>query len=246
MSEKTFETTLAKLKTRGYWRIEFYPTSFSERVVSSLLTCKEIMRDTSVQFRGWDVPHIPHNRDDKQNIYVKDSNRCEAWIDWHLFKEVWRFYQSGKFTFLDGLNEHWYDEFDGWGANPLPELEPGTVVDVINVIYTLTELTYFFHNLAGKLPEIKEWSVRVTLNNVNGNRLATLDRTRTPLHGGYISHSANITAVDRTVTSTELKNTKKCLLIAKDAAQEVFQNFEWQAADVLIDGEQDKLINKRF
>ena len=244
--EKTFDTTLTKLKTRGYWRVEFYPTNFTDRAVASLLVCKDIMRDASVHFRGWDVPHIPQDSDEKQGIYPKDSNRYEAWIDWHLFREVWRFYQSGKFTFLDGLNEHWYDEFDGWSPNPLPDLEPGTVVDVINVIYTLTELMYFFHNLAGKLPEIKEWSMKVTLNNVDGNKLVTLDRSRAPLRDGYVSHTASITAIDLQVTSTDLKNTKTCLQIAKDAAQEVFQNFEWQAADVLIDGEQEKLINKRF
>ena len=244
--QKNFDITLAKLKTRGYWRVEFHPTEFKTDVIDSLLTCKDIMREASVHFRGWDVPHIPTQTDEKQDIYPKDSNRYESWIDWHLFKEVWRMYKSGKFTFLDGLKEHWYDEFDGWSPNPLPDLEPATVVDAINVIYTLTELMYFFHNLSSKSPSVKNWAIKVTLNNIEGNRLTTLDRSRMPLHGGYTSHTATIPVIDLEVSDIDLKNTKTCLKIAKDAAQQVFQNFEWQAADALIDGEQEKLINRRF
>jgi hypothetical protein len=246
MNEKDFDITLQKLKSRGYWRIEFHPSEFESNVVSSLMDLNEIIRDESVHFRGWDIPHFPTQKDDKQDIYPKDNKMYEAWIDWHLYKEVWRFYKSGKFTFLDGLNEHWYDEFNGWGPNPLPNLETGKVVDVINVIYTLTELMYFFHNLAGRLNKIKKWSVRVTLNNINNNQLTLLDRSRIPLHGGYISHTNVAAIIDLELLDTDLKNTKTCLKIAKDASQRVFENFEWLASEQLIEAEQDKLINRRF
>ena len=244
--EKNFDTTLTKLKTRGYWRVEFYPTDFTKDTVTNLLDCKALVEAASVHFRGWDIPHVPRGRDEKQDIYPIDNERYESWIDWSLFKEIWRFYKSGKFTHLSGLNEHWYDEFDGWGPNPAPELEPSTVVDVINVIYTLTEFIYFCHNLAAKLPGVKNWAIKITLNNVNGNKLTTLDRSRAPLHWDYINRSDKMTAIDTEVSSTDLKNTKICLQLAKDAAQQIFQNFEWQAADVLVDGEQEKLINRRF
>lgn len=244
--QKSFDTTLSKIKTRGYWRVEFYPTEFVENAVGTLLRCKEVVNDASVHFRGWDIPHIATHTDDKQSMYAKDSNRYESWIDWHIFKEVWRFYKSGKFTFLDSLYEHWYDEFDSLGPNPLPDLEPGTVVDVINVIYNLTEFMYFFHNVAPKLPDIKGWTIKISLNNVEGNRLATLDRGRMPMSMAYVSHTESMSAIDLEVSNADLKNTKTCLKLAKEGAQAIFQNFEWQAADALIDGEQEKLISRRF
>jgi hypothetical protein len=244
---KSFDTTLTKLKTRGYWRVEFYPTEFDAKVVDGLLALKDLVRDASVHFRGWDMPHVPLNPDDKQGIYPKDSNRYESWIDWSEFKEVWRMYQSGKFTFLKGLNEHWYDEYQGFiAANPLPNLEPGTKVDIINVIYSLTEFMYFFHGLSGRLSEVKNWSIRVSLLNVEDNKLTILDPSRMPLHWDYVSHTKTIAVIDSAVSYADLKNTKTCLRIAKEGANQVFQNFEWQAADTLIEGEQDKLVSKRF
>ena len=120
--EKSFDTTLTKLKTRAYWRVELYPAEFNANTIADLNDCKSLVTENTVQFRGWDIPHAPIGKDDKQDIYIKDGDRAESWIDWHLIKEVWRIYKSGKFTFLFGLNSQWYDEFDGFGTNPLPGL----------------------------------------------------------------------------------------------------------------------------
>jgi len=243
--QRDFKSTLGRLKSRGYWRIEFHPSTFEEDVIS-LADCKQLISEASIKLRGWDVPHIPVNgRDDKQDMYPKDSNRYESWIDWHIFKEVWRFYRSGKLTFLKNITENWYDEFE-WATNPLPNLEPNSVVDTIDSIYTLTEFMLLFRNIAIKLPTVKRWTINISLNNTNGQKLGVLDKSRIPLSWDYINHTDKINVIRTEVSNTDLKNTNYALGLAKDAARTLFENFEFQVADSLLDGEQDKLVNRRF
>ena len=242
-----FKTTSEKIKQRGYWRIEFYPFTYVDQAISSLSECKSAITASSVELRGWDYPHVPIQNDDKQEIYPKDGNRYESWIDWSIYKEVWRFYKSGKFIHLRDLSEHWYDEYEVLlASNPLPKLAPHTVVDVINVIYTLTEAYVFIYNLSSHMQEIPGFELRVSLNNVEGSKLVVLDPMRAGLHGSLLTHTTDISATKITLHKSDLIDKEQMLKLAREAMQTVFENFEWHASESLLEEEQKKLLSRRF
>lgn len=242
-----FTTTSEKIKQRGYWKVEFYPSAYTEKAIGNLSECKSTVLTSSVELRGWDYPHVPVQNDDKQEIYSKDSNRYESWIDWSIHKEVWRFYKSGKFIHLRGLFEHWYDDYEVFLApNPLPNLAPSTVVDVINVIYTVTEMYVYLYNLASHMQDISDFELRINLNNVEGNKLVVLDPARAGLHGNLTTHTTDINVTKITLHKADLIDKEQMLKLAREAMQTVFENFEWQASESLLEEEQKKLLLRRF
>ncbi len=241
-----FNTTSDKLKRRGYWKVELFPSTFNENVLGKLSDCKKIVSESSVQLRGWDYPHVPTQEDEKQGLYNIDSNRYESWIDWSIYKEVWRFYKSAKFIHLRGLNEHWYDEFKViFGENPLPRLSPGTVVDAINAVYVLTEMLTFSYNLINRLDSVDSFNLRVTLCNVKDNRLTTLDPSRAPIHA-QVNHTVDIKALGVVLSKADTIDKDRMLKLAREASQNIFESFEWHASESLLEEEQKKLLSRRF
>lgn len=242
-----FKTTSDKIKQRGYWKIEFYPAIFQEEAINSLLDCKTAISESAVQLRGWDYPHVPTQNDDKQEIYSKDSNHYESWIDWSIYKEVWRFYKSGKFIHLRGLFEHWYDSYEVVLApNPLAKLAPNTVVDIVNVVYTLTEAFIFLYNLANHMQAISDFELRISMCDVENNKLVVLDPSRMPLHWQPVTHTKDISAAKYTLHKADVIDKEQMLKLARNASQAVFENFEWQASDSLLEELQKKLLSRRF
>ena len=241
-----FTATLNKLKQRGYWKVELYPSQYIESAVGRLGDCKSLISESSVELRGWDYPHVPTLDDEKQGIYLVDGNRCESWIDWSIYKEIWRFYRSGKFTHLRGLNEHWYDEFEVLLAgNPLPNLEPRSVVDAVNSIYVLTEMFVFIYNLTNRIEGIDNFDLKIELLNTQDNRLVVLDPARAPIHA-QPNHNQSIEALRVTLSKADTVDKDRMLQFARQAAQNVFENFEWQASDSLLEEMQQKLLSRRF
>src|ERR671919_1952560 len=94
----------AKIQTRGYWRVVIRPANFQQVRVKNVLDLKRILESSAVHFRGWDFPHVD---------YESDPEIGEDWvsqgIDWEMYVEYWRFYQSGQFLHLDGFKEDWLD-----------------------------------------------------------------------------------------------------------------------------------------
>jgi len=241
-----FTTTLEKLKQRGYWKVDLHPSQYTESVVNRLSDCKGLVSESSVQLRGWDYPHIPTQNDEKQGIYPIDSNRYESWIDWSTYKEVWRFYRSGKFIHLRGLNEHWYDEFEVlFAGNPFPNLEPRSVVDAVNAIYVLTEMFIFIYNLTNRIEGIDNFDLKIDLLNTQDNRLVVLDPARAPIHA-QPNHSQSMEVIRITLNKADTIDKDRMLQLAREATQNVFENFEWQASDSLLEEMQQKLMSRRF
>jgi hypothetical protein len=240
-----FKTTNEKIKQRSYWKVEFFPSTFKESAISGLSDSKAVISDSAVLLRGWDYPHVPTQGDEKQDIYPKDNDRYESWIDWSIHKEVWRFYKSGKYIQLRGLFEQWYDQYEVFLApNPLSKLEPNSVVDIIEVVYTLTEVFLFLYNLAGHMREIDSFELRISMCNVEGKKLVVLDPARAPLHWQPVSHSGEITVVKSTLHKADLMDKEQMLKLARQASQTVFENFEWQANESLLEELQKKLQSR--
>lgn len=242
-----FKTTSEKVKQRSYWKVEYFPTTYTDSAVSSLSECKLAISESAVLLRGWDYPHVPTQDDEKQGIYPKDSNHYESWIDWSIHKEVWRFYKSGKFIQLRGLFEQWYDEYEVFLApNPLAMLEPNSVVDIIEVIFTLTEAYLFLYNLSEHMREIESFELRISMCNMENKKLVVLDPSRTPLHWQPISHTENIVAASEVLKKADLIDKEQMLKLARQAARTVFDNFEWQPNESLLEELQAKLQSRSF
>ena len=243
---KTFDTTLQKIKSRGYWKLEIYPAKYKEDI-AHLMDIPSIVKETSVQFRGWDYPHaIESTMVDRFDSYPKDGDRFESWIDWTNHKEVWRFYTSGKFTHLFSVYEQWFDDYDeNWGRSQLADREDlHTAIDAIGVSYKITEILEFVDRLVKKLGE-EEFVLKLSLQNVEMNKLVILEQRRTGLWGDYVNRSNIINAFDGKIISSSITDKNFRLSLGQTIIQKIFNHFNWQAADSLIEVEQKKLLERK-
>ena len=77
---------LSKLRSRGYLRVVIRPTTFQEKRIARFDDLLPIIERNSVQFRGWDYPHVDHLRPPlRGDDWVGQEYDCEDQI------EVWRF-----------------------------------------------------------------------------------------------------------------------------------------------------------
>ena len=92
------------IKSRGFWRVTVRPSRFDPNHIDDYNRLFAVVRDSAVELRGWDCPHI-----DTQN----PPRRENAWVGqetgWEHYRELWRLYRSGQFLFLGGYEEDWRD-----------------------------------------------------------------------------------------------------------------------------------------
>ena len=239
MSTETRPTSKAlieAIKSRGHWRVLFRPLRFNATRIPSLSKCEEVVEKASVSLRGWSYPHIPRRAGP---TFVNDY--VEGATDSGAYKELWRLYQSGQFVHLDSLKEDWMKE-DSWFANN--RREPGEVLEIINTVYTVTELFEFLSRLA-RLGIYKEGvEVSVGLHNTEGRRLAIFDRMRAPLHGEYRCMSPDI-VFERTLT--EPVAIQKSKDTALEALIHFVERFNWKNPPVeIIRADQQRLLEGRL
>src|ERR1035441_3490152 len=103
---------LDKIKSRGYWRINFEPLVYEQKL-KTLGECKDIIEKSQVELRGWNYPHFPRRTGTDVGLESGDKF-YEGWIDWFNHIEFWRMYQSGQFLHYFAVREDW-SESDGWG-----------------------------------------------------------------------------------------------------------------------------------
>ena len=240
-----FKTTLEKIKTRGYWQINLYPTRIQENVVDSVAKAKELMQTSSVELRGWDYPHFPTQTRDHQDIYVAENDSVEGWIDWEQYKEVWRFYTNGQFAHFFGLREDWWGEHTWLNENdPLKQIKPGAILEVISTIYSLTEIYTFFSNLVRNLP-VEEVAVEISLVGTKGRLLHISDFRRAPLFMEYACRLEKVILPKKIYRKEELL--ANFVDLAFDQIIYLFQRFNWENPNVsVIKEDQKKLIERRI
>ena len=88
MSVAEKQSTLDKIRTRGYWRVVIRPTMFEENHVPNHADLLPIIQRNSVQLRGWDYPHVDYQNPPLtgsdwvgQEFDVQDENRSLAILD---------------------------------------------------------------------------------------------------------------------------------------------------------------------
>ena len=98
----TVSNTVAKIKSRGFWEVTIRPIKFDSGRLKSLSTCKELVEENRVLFRGWDYPHIGRGYDIRSG-----TDWVETLVDWSDHVEYWRMYKSAQFFHIFGCIEDW-------------------------------------------------------------------------------------------------------------------------------------------
>ena len=239
---ENFEKTLEKIKSRGYWRINVFPNNKKQSL--PIPECKELVRTSSVSLRGWDYPHIPTHNDAEQEFYVIDK-RIESWIDWHLFKEVWRFYCNGQFVHFFGMLDDWYEDDPMLVNTRYQTVKPGEAMDVLGLLFRLTEIYSFIKNLSANPIYDDGINIEISLCNTKNRKLVLLDTSRVPLSCEYKNFNDNIILQKKLVSPKESEdNFKK---FALEDAKHIYQQFQWENPPISnFEEDQNKLIERRI
>ena len=145
MTEKEL---LDKIKSRGYWKVQFTPLKFNQLLIPDRKQLIDMVTNYRVKLRGWDYPHLSHWEKPQSREVVIGKDYIEGGCDWNTQIEFWRFYQSGQFIHLFAMDEDWWAE-DAWVTRPdLKALKSGDAFGTISAIYTVTEIFEFAHRMA--------------------------------------------------------------------------------------------------
>ncbi len=177
MSVTQEQTTLSKIRERGYWRVVNRPTSFDERHIPEFSELFRIVERNVVRLRGWDYPHIDHK---------SQPERGKDWVgqefQWEDELEVWRLYQSGQFIHYFAIAEEWRDESSlrppgqGWAW--------GRHMYYLSTVYSFVEIYEFAARLALSPAGGGIMHVEIELGNLKGRRLIP-ESIHYPLGGEY-------------------------------------------------------------
>ncbi len=229
---------LEKIRSRGYWRINFQPTDYPGEKLT-LEQCWDLVEKSSVRLRGWDYPHVPRRQDDQSG-----SQPCgeyfEGWVDWQHHKEFWRMYRSQQFIHYLALREDWYQEGE-FTSEAAKQIKPGTVVGVIGtVVYQTTEIFEFLSRLTRSGVYESGALVDISLQNMKGRAL----RIEDPMRGDFITPrttGAEAIAIKRQCGADEVLT--GAAELAKGAIVEIFDNFGWHNPPIdQIKADQDKFL----
>jgi len=229
---------IEKIKSRGYWRINFRPMIYKERL-SPLSKCKDIVKKNVIQLRGWDYPHFPRRKDD--NISLDPGNNYyEGRVDWRIHKEFWRMYQSGQFINYRGLWEDWHDE-DKFSS---PELKILKMVNlgVLHTIYQITEIYEFLLGLVKEGIYKEGLELSIILCNTE-NRELWLDKPgRVPFMG---KKNAKAKCIPYSAKYTEIETIENSNELAIVTILHFFEKFGWEPSKDLIRKDQQDFLERR-
>jgi len=236
------EDLIKKIKSRGYWRVNFQPLIESQRF-SSLGDCKEIIEKNTVKLRGWDYPHFPRRRGDDTGLDPGD-NFYEGWVDWENHKEFWRMYQSGQFIHYLALREDWFEE-DSWRSQMVEKIDPMTSLNIIgSVVYQMTEIFEFLSRLANDGIYDEGVRISISLNNTKNRKLWISDPMRAPFFQTYQTAAEKIEFV-KEVNKEQIVSASQEL--ALEAIKYIFDRFGWHnPSEDIIKKDQESLLSGRI
>ncbi len=227
---------LDKIRTRGYWEVIIRPAVFIEDRIKTLAECKEIIRNLSVQWRGWDYPHYDYNKPPSNR-----TDHIEQPFDWENHLEFWRYYQSGQFIHLLAMWEDW-EEQRTWSRL---DIEPGVALSVLGTLFSFTEIYEFASRLAAKGLSGDTCKISIALHNTKDRKLEMFHASRwlRPDHKSDLQFIP--TRSEKPIATAELM--AKSAELALDHAIWVFERFNWDnpLRDVFLE-DQRKLIEKRL
>lgn len=216
---------ISKLKSKGFWEICIRPNSHTKDKLT-LDVCKQIIEKCQVRLRGWSYPPIGN----KTEQYFFGQNYVEGLINFHVYLEVWRFYQSGQFVHYQNF---WEDSEKGidWRIGFRTDYEKQKTLKVKGVtltLYTIAEIFQLASNLINEKVYDDKIYISLKLHDVKGRSLATSE----PLRILYKDYKCMIDAItfekiyDHKGFDENLSN------YIMEAVKDIFQRFGWISKDV--------------
>ena len=220
------------IKSRGFWRVTVRPSRFDPNHIDDYNRLFAVVRDSAVELRGWDCPHI-----DTQN----PPRRENAWVGqetgWEHYRELWRLYRSGQFLFLGGYEEDWRDHSGLW-PHP-PKWESGRLLWIQDAIFSLTEFSKFAGRLAATEAAGPRMVFEIAFENLEGRVLRNDQRNVDP-HVFAKRAQVNEWLWKRELTRAELAGATREL--AATAAADLFARFGFEVAVEEVREAQHKLF----
>ena len=224
---------LTKIHSTGYWRVNIRPARQVSDSTSTLTKCREIVRSSAVELRGWDYPHW-----DEREVR-NGQNWVEGGCDWAGYIEYWRYYQSGQFIHHFAMTED-YDQQPSAGTAKKREAPP--FLYITSTLYTLTEIYEFATRLAAKEALGLGALVSITLFGTEGRELIA-EPGRWPVRS-YVCQLPKIEYNAHPTTADLLSGAGN---LAVEAAVYLFERFNWtNPPKSLFTQEQAKLLEGRL
>jgi hypothetical protein len=156
-------TTLEKLKTRGFWKVVFFPNDFVEKRIEEIGALEKTVRESAVAFRGWDFPHVGREGP------VIGVNWISGEVDWNDHVESWRLYQSGQFVYYGAIRTDWFDQ-DRWEKLAV-DWKAGERLPVTDTVFRFTEIFEFASRLAVGILEADSYTLEISISGLADRQL---------------------------------------------------------------------------
>jgi len=230
-----------KIKSRGYWRINFQPLVLDSGF-AKLSETKDAVYNNRVRSRGWDYPHFPRRSAEDTDI-EPCGNYYQGWITWMNHVEFWRIYKSKQFLHYLALREDWLEE-DSWREKLAKEIKPGTRLGIIgSVVYQMTEIFEFLSRLGQAGVYDNGVRVSIALHNTKGRELWVEDPMRTDFFMPY-KIGTNDLVFEEEYAKEQIVNDSKELSLS--LILEIFDSFGWENPPIeTLKADQEKLLTGR-
>lgn len=230
------EEIIAKIKSRGYWRVLIRPTSFAQHRIPTLSEVRQIIQSSKVALRGWDYPFWEDREARNVGEWVESS------IDWNQYIEYWRVYRSGQFIHLFAVHEDHIDVEEALPKQYPPRSPRSGFLSVVSTIFTVTEVFEFAARLSSKGILDPSASISIGLHNMNDHELSTFSASRL-LFDHYVRTSKEPIIFETEVSIQDLitHTDEKAL----DAVTEIFENFNWNNPPRHVFAEDQRKLRER-
>lgn len=222
-----------EIRLKGYWSIVIRPATYQARR-ADLSELETIVNRARVQLRGWDFPHFGERDQIKRRMR---SIACST--DWQYYREAWRLYQSGQFSYLIGIHEDWLDRTENrsWGP-PAPLTERGPLLGVGDSLFRMTETFEFARRLAVTSLGDEATHMKVEVHGIEGRMLWVDNPNRFPMEREYRAEIQTFVMEERIPTAQLVAESRS---LAADWARELFMRFGWSPPIEMLKGQQDEL-----
>lgn len=229
---------IEKIKSQGYWRINFQPLSFRKNL-KSLADCKNAIEKVSFDLRGWDYPYFPRQNNENEGL-EPCGEYYQGWIDWGVHKEFWRIYKSEQFLQYLAFREDWYQE-DEWFKERANLVKPGTALGVNGSLFLATEVFEFVSRLIRNGLYKEGVNLSLTLHNIKDRELWIEDPGKMPLRYARRTGAEEIKIERKFSVEEILTHSRK---EAINVTLEIFDNFDWgNPSRENLEKDQDRLLS---
>jgi hypothetical protein len=232
------EGLVDRIKSRGYWRVNFQPLVAREKL-PSMADCRRVVQENSVSLRGWSYPAFFDGSEEAKGVR-SCGTYMEGWVEWSQYREYWRMYKSGQWLHYAAIRLDWLDEAHFHDARA-SQLTRGTALPVVDTIYLVTEMFLLLSRLSQAALYDEGVRLRITAEPLRDRELWIDDPYRMPFTTSQktgaerFSWDQEYTKAILTDPNAEARN----ILIA------LFDSFDWNPSHEQLASTQAQLVGGR-